>query len=148
MHVREQGFSMVELLVVIAIIGLLTATVLFVMPDPRGRLRDDAERFAARTAAARDAAIIGAREMAVTVDGSGYRFERRRDGRWTALTDKPLRPAQWQPGTSASAGRASVARIVFDSTGLASQPLTVTLAREAERATVSIAIDGAVRVGS
>ena len=67
----EHGFTLVEMMVVLVIIGLASATVLLAMPDPRGDLRGDGERFAARAKAAQDSAIIEAREMALWVTGSG-----------------------------------------------------------------------------
>ena len=51
-------------MVVLAIIGLVSGAVVLAMPDPRGRLRDDAERFAARARAAQDKAVIEARPVA------------------------------------------------------------------------------------
>src|SRR3546814_5608146 len=62
-HAPQSGFTLVELMVVVAIIGFVSAAVVLAMPDPRGRVIDDADRFAARVAAARDEAVITARPM-------------------------------------------------------------------------------------
>src|SRR3546814_212063 len=79
-HAPQSGFTLVELMVVVAIIGFVSAAVVLAMPDPRGRVIDDADRFAARVAAARDEAVITARPMGVWVSPSGYGFLRREAG--------------------------------------------------------------------
>ena len=48
-RVAEGGFTLIELLVALTILGLMSAVVVLAIPDPRGRLVDEAERFAART---------------------------------------------------------------------------------------------------
>jgi general secretion pathway protein H len=138
----EHGFTLVELMVVIAILAVVTAAVIFAIPDPRGRLIDEAERFAARAHAARDDAILQARDVRVRVTPAGYSVERRRRGRWQVLTDKPFAPANWKEGTGAAAGQ-----VDFDATGGA-VPTIVTLTRGGERVAVVVSGNGAVRVGS
>ncbi len=70
----EHGFTLIELMVVLTIIGFISAAVVIAIPDPRGRIVDDADRFAARVAAARDEAVVTARPMGVWVSASGYGF--------------------------------------------------------------------------
>lgn len=143
---RQRGFTLVELLVVLVIVGIMSAAVLLAIPDPRGRLIDEAERFAARVDTARDLAVIESRDMSVRVTAQGYAFDRRQDGEWRPMDAKPFRSEAWSEGTTALVGSAGEERVTFDSTGLASEPFTVTLVRSGERATVSIAIDGGIDI--
>lgn len=142
----ERGFTLVELMVVVAIIGFVSAAVILAMPDPRGRVMDDAEHFAARLLAARDNAIVQGRPMRVWVSASGYGFDRRSDGRWLQLDDTPFVTTNWREGTAARIGAAGV-DIAFDSTGLPADALSVVLMREGERVAVSVDMGGKVAVG-
>jgi len=146
----QQGFTLVELMVVIAIIGFVSAAAILSIPDPRGRLVDDADRFAARLAAVRDHAVIAAQPAAVWVSPSAYGFERYEGGQWQEGEDGPFRTTSWRSGTqaviggnakSASAGRLMLA---FDTTGLPSEPARVTLERGGEQ--IAVTLDGAGRV--
>ena len=145
---RESGFTLIELMIVITIIGLASAAVVLALPDPRGRLTDEAERFAARTRAAHDLAIVGARPISVWVSAGGYGFDERRDGAWVAMADRPLRVTQWSKGTRAEpSGGTPRDRVLFDPTGIADQPLDVTLARADQTIVVHVGTDGKVRIG-
>src|SRR3546814_1297052 len=87
-------------MVVVAIIGFVSAAVVLAMPDPRGRVIDDADRFAARVAAARDEAVITARPMGVWVSPSGYGFLRREAGHWIEMETKPFITTRSEEHTS------------------------------------------------
>lgn len=143
----ERGFTLVELMVVLTIIGFISAAVVMAIPDPRGRVIEDADRFAARVAAARDEAVVTARPMGLWVSASGYGFQRRESGQWVPLEDKPFVTANWKGGTRALVGKDGRQQIAFDGTGLPTDPLTVTLAREGERVAVMVDMAGKVMVG-
>ena len=141
---NDEGFTLIEMMVVMVIIALASAAVMFAIPDPRGRVIDEAERFAARTLAARDDAIVQSRDTRVVITAMGYSVERRRRGAWTAMTDKPFRAATWTEGTGVSDPQ----QIMFDATGTPASPATVTLVRDDTRATVTVSGNGDIRVGS
>lgn len=156
---NDAGFTLVELMVVIAIIGFASAAVVLSIPDPRGRLMDDADRFAARMVAVRDNAVIEARPVAVWVSPTAYGFEQYVDGQWQEGDEKPFVTTGWSGGTRAvvggtagssvdagDGGEQGSGRLVlrFDSTGLPSEAARVVLEREGEQ--VMIVLDGAGRV--
>jgi len=152
----RNGFSLVEMMVVLFVMGLLASVVVLSLPGDDRALRVEAERFAARTVAARDEAISGARTVAVVVGRAGYYFEVRRDAGWQPLDPQRFGLVGWKPGTSASvagglAGASTAAaperqRVVFDPVGLASGEARVRLSRGARALAVSVARDGTVKL--
>lgn len=144
---HEKGFTLVELMIVLALFGLMSAIVVVAMPDPRGRLRTDAERLAARILTVRDEAMIEGRDMRVLLDPLGYSFEARSGGAWAPLDQRALGRTEWAQGTRLAIGRDARGSVTFDSTGLASEAMAVRLFRSGEAVTVRIGQNGAVRVG-
>lgn len=139
------GFTLVELLIVITVLALVSGAVALALPDPRGKLVDDAERFAARVRAAHDSAIIEARSVSVWVSADGYGFDRRAGATWQPISEKPLRVSRWATDIHAVIATGEQRqRIIFDSTGFANQPLGVRLQRGNEAVTVSVGAGGDV----
>lgn len=139
------GFSLVELMVVVALIGLMASAVALTLPDPRGRLEDEAARLAARLTLARDESVLTGRATAVRLDEQGYGFLRRQGGVWTPLDEAPFRPMAWGEGVRPSLDGRGPLVIAFDPTGLA-DPAQVRLARGDRAAAIRIEPSGEVRL--
>ena len=139
----QSGFTLLELMVVLVIIGLASAVVVLAVPDSRGDVAQEAERFAARALAVRDDAILQGRAMSIRIDGRGNAVERRIRGRWEPAGDRVFRLVVWAQGTGIVA---SDTRVTFDSTGMVAEPMTIELARNGMTARVAIPGDGAARV--
>ncbi len=150
----ERGFSLVEMLIVLFVMALLAGIAVLGFPDDRAALRRGAERFAARTLAARDEAIVTGAPVAVIVGPAGYYFERRLGGRWQPLDGRALAASEWPDGASAAlalggaagGGAPGNARLVFDPLGLAGDEARISLSRGDEGIAVRIARDGSVTV--
>jgi len=142
----RNGFTLVEMMVVIVLVGLMSAVVVLAIPDPRGNLVEEAERLAARLAAARNDAIVQGRAIRMTIDATGYAVERRTGGRWLPAADKLFAPIAWKTGTQPVLSAAAPIRVSFDPTGGVSEPTTVALERDRATAQVAIDSDGGVRV--
>lgn len=137
---RRGGFTLVELLVVLVIVGLAAAAVVLTMPERGGSLHGEAERFAARTKAARDAAILRAHEVAVQIGAGGYEVADRTDAGWHVEAHY-----DWAERTQADVAGAPAASLTFDATGM-TEPAEVTLHRGDRAATIEIGADGGVHV--
>jgi|TARA_R100001244_G_scaffold6593_27_gene8284 general secretion pathway protein H len=142
---NASGFTLVELMVVLLIIGLMASVVVFSFPGGSNTLEEDAQRFAARTAALRDNAILQSRPMAVQVTPSGYSFMERRKGSWSVLEDKPFVSTDWSNGVTAKTGEKPM-MISFESTGLPSDQAELLLQSEAQSRRVLIAPMGDVKL--
>ena len=132
---------------VVTVIALVSAAAMLALPDPAGRVRDEAERFAARTRAAQSEAIVAAAPVSVWITTGGYGFDQRRAGGWTPIGERQFGVERWKEGTRAelpvAGGRT---RITFDPTGFADQPLELRLTRDRAVALVHIDADGSVQV--
>jgi general secretion pathway protein H len=140
----EHGFTLIELLIVLTIIGLMSAAVVLAMPEGRGSLIGEAERFAARAHAAQEQAVLDARAISIRVTSAGYGFDRREKDEWKPIDRKPFTDQAWSEGTRAGVG-AGAQRIVFDSTGT-SEPMRLLLVREDEQVVVEIRPGGKIHV--
>jgi len=156
----KNGFTLIELMVVLFIIGLVAGAVVLSLPGDSAALSEDADRFAARVAAARDEAVVSARPIAVWIAPSGYGFDARQDRQWVPLNARTLANRDWKPGTVAriqgeaadvaappgtdAAAAPSRARFWFDSTGLPNAPVEVVLSRGANSDRIIISATGEV----
>ncbi|WP_108811652.1 type II secretion system minor pseudopilin GspH [Sphingorhabdus sp. Alg231-15] len=143
---HETGFTLVELMIVLVILGLMASIVVLSFPDGSNDLEQDAQKFAARTAALRDNAILQSRPMAVQVTPSGYSFLERRKGGWSVIEDKPFRSTNWSSGVTAAVGDAGPLLISFESTGLPSDRAVVRLDYKDFARNIFIAPMGDVRL--
>ena len=142
---NASGFTLVELMVVLLIIGLMASVVVFSFPGGSSAVEEDAQRFAARTAALRDNAILQSRPMAVQVTPSGYSFLERRKGSWAVIEDKPFVSTNWSSGVIAKTGDKPM-MISFESTGLPSDQAELVLLGQAQSRRVLIAPMGDVKL--
>ena len=140
----RNGFTLVELLITLAIIGLMSAVVVLAIPDPRGTLTAEAERFAASARAAQEKAVMDNRPIVVRVDSAGYGFEQRIEGEWRPIAARPFEDRQWTEGTAPELDGQSE-RLAFDSTGFA-EPRELVLVRDGERIAVEIGDGGRINV--
>ena len=157
----SNGFTLIELMVVLFIVGLVAGAVVLSLPGDSAALSEDADRFAARVAAARDEAVVSARPIAVWIAPSGYGFDARQDRQWVPLNARTLANRDWKPGTVAriegqaaeaatptggdpATAAPSRARFWFDSTGLPNAPVTVLLSRGVNSDRIIISATGEV----
>lgn len=143
-HRAANGFTLVEMLVVIFLLGLASAAVVLMLPGGDSGARNDAERFAARIAAARDEAVMQARPVVIWTRASGYGFELRQEGQWRAHPDAAFKAHIFDNGTRIAG--AAQNRILFDATGLPSAPAEIELQNAEGRSRVEVSASGEVAV--
>ena len=131
-------------MVVLLIIGLMASIVVFSIPTGSSALEEDAQRFAVRTAALRDNAILQSRPMAVQVTTSGYSFLQRRKGSWSVLEDKPFTSTNWSSGVTVILEEGGSLLLAFESTGLPTEQVELVLKREDAERRIQIAPMGDV----
>lgn len=142
------GFTLVELMVVLAIMALAATAVVLTIPGEERSVRSEADRLAARLAAARDVAVIEGRSVAVRFAPSGYGFERRIAGEWQPLPGRPFEQRSWPADVTFSAESGQgVARILFDRVGTSPTPQTVVLSGGDAREMVRVSATGEVSRG-
>lgn len=139
------GFTLVELMVVLAIMALAATAVVLTIPGEERNVRSEADRLAARLAAARDIAVIEGRSVAVNFAPSGYGFERRIAGEWQPLPGRAFEQRNW-PGDVrfAAGGGQGAARILFDRVGTSPTPQAIVLSGGDARETVRVSATGEV----
>lgn len=145
---RANGFTLVELMVVLAIMALAATAVVLTIPGEERTVRSEADRLAARLAAARDVAVIEGRSVSVRFAPSGYGFERRIGGNWQPLPGRAFERRNWPGGVRFVAGDGqAVTRVLFDRIGTSSTPQAIVLAGGDAREIVRISAMGEVSRG-
>lgn len=141
----SSGFTLVELMVVLAILALAATAVALTIPGEERSVRSEADRLAARLAAARDVAVIEGRSVAVNLAPSGYGFERRIEGEWQPVPGRPFAQRNWPSGVHFSAGDGqAAARILFDRVGTSPAPQAVMLSGGGAQEVVRVSATGEV----
>lgn len=144
----ERGFTLVELMVVLAILALAATAVVLTIPGEERNVRSEADRLAARLAAARDVAVIEGRSASVNFARSGYGFERRVEGTWQPLPGRAFEQRRWPSDVRFVAGDGQVAaRILFDRVGTSPTPQAVVLSGGDAREVVRVSATGEVSRG-
>ncbi len=142
------GFTLVELMVVLAIMALAATAVVLTIPGEERTVRSEADRLAARLAAARDIAVIEGRSVAVSFAPSGYGFERRIAGEWQPLPGRAFEQRNWPSDVRFAAGNGQgAARVLFDRVGISPTPQVVVLTGGDAREIVRVSATGEVSRG-
>ncbi len=142
------GFTLVELMIVLAIMALAATAVVLTIPGEERTVRSEADRLAARLAAARDIAVIEGRSVAVSFAPSGYGFERRIAGEWQPLPGRAFEQRNWPSDVRFAAGNGQgAARVLFDRVGISPTPQVVVLTGGDAREIVRVSATGEVSRG-
>lgn len=144
----DRGFTLVELMVVLAILGLAATAVVLTIPGEGRTVRHEADRLAARLAAARDMAVVEGRGVAVNFAPSGYGFERRVAGAWQPLPGRAFAQRNWPSGIGfASSDGQGDTRLLFDRIGTSPTPQAIVLTGGDAREIVRVSATGEVTRG-
>lgn len=142
------GFTLVELMIVLSIMALAATVVVLTLPGEERTVRNEADRLAARLAAARDIAVIEGRSVSVNFAPSGYGFERRIEGAWQPLPGRAFEQRRWPDDIRfASSEGQGAARILFDRVGTSPTPQAVVLSGGDAREVVRVSATGEVSRG-
>jgi len=145
---HANGYTLVELMVVLAIMALAATAVVLTIPGEERTVRNEADRLAARLAAARDVAVIEGRSVAVNFAPSGYGFERRIAGEWQRLPGRAFEQRNWPGNVRFAAGDGRrAARLLFDRVGTSPTPQAIILAGGDAREVVRVSATGEVSRG-
>lgn len=159
---RERGITLVELLVVMTILAFVAALVALNAPPARSFAKEEAEKFAARTRAAFEDAVIRGRTTSVVLSQTGYKVERLVGDEWKPIVNERYFSERSMPkGVSilatladpAAANKAakdkpeekSPTRIILDPIGLTT-PFRVEFSDEKGRFIVSNAADETITI--
>jgi general secretion pathway protein H len=149
---RDAGFTLVEVMTTLMIVGLVASAVVLMAPGAGSRVREAAERLAARLDAASDASVMLNRGVALTVTADGYGFERQDESGWRRIETEPALAFQaWPAGTTARiekpapADRAGERITEFDPLGGATA-MRIVIEGGGSRWTVAVDDMGAIHV--
>ena len=78
----QRGVTLIELLIVMTILALASAIVVVNNPPARSEVRTDAERFAAKRAAAYDLGFLSGQSFRLEVEENQYHFSVFVNGEW------------------------------------------------------------------
>jgi len=143
---RQNGFTLIEVMVVLVIVGIASAAVVLMLPNPGGRVHDAGEKLAARALAVRDDAILAGRSTRMVIDTTGYSAERRIAGRWQAYGGKGFGAVVFPTGVMVTTGASERVVITFDATGGVAEPAVIDLSKDSVVVRIDIPANGAVRV--
>jgi len=148
---RDAGFSLVEAMTAMMIVGLMAGAVLLLAPGADNKTRTEAERMAARIAAASEESILVNRPMSLVATHEGYGFEKLESAGWApAAPNSPLGFRVWPDNLDIRVEQSSAAeddrRVVrFDTLGGAT-PASIILEGAGARWRVSVDGQGGAHV--
>jgi general secretion pathway protein H len=134
-------------MLVLAVLALAATVVLLTLPSGEQRVAGEADRLAVRIAALRDLAIVEGRAMAITVQPSGYGFERRVGEGWDAVPGRSFAAHDAPSGIRFAGEGAAAERIVFDALGMTDTRRTLAVSDGTVTARLRVSATGEVARG-